>query len=90
MHVFFVTFVCRIRTESSLKDDILETEDKSCVGKKNFFEYSKLDGMEIAVDDELWLFVIIGKFAINGEEFLSTSSSERRFDEYDDEFWVGK
>ena len=44
----------------------------------------------MAVDDELWLFLIMGKFAINGEELLFTSSSERKFDEYDEEFWVGK
>ena len=37
-------------TESSLQEDILETEDKSCVGEWKILSYSKPDRIEIAVD----------------------------------------
>ena len=39
--------------------------------------YSKLDGIEIAVDAELWLRFIRRKLAIMGEEIVFTSSSEQ-------------
>ena len=49
----FLVFVCSMTTKSSLEEDTLETEDKSCVGKWTILSYSKLNGLEIAVDTEL-------------------------------------
>ena len=83
----FLVFVCSITTESSLQEDILEFEVKSC--KWKILSYSKLDGMEIAVDAELWLCFIRCKLAITGEDRVFSSFSEQKLDE-DDEEWVGK
>ena len=46
--------------------------------------------MEIAVDAELWLFLIRRKLAITGEDRVFSSFSEQKLDEDDEEFWVGK
>ena len=76
--------------ESSLQEDTLETEDKSCVGKWKISSYSKLDRMKIAVDAELWLFFIRRKLAVTSEDRVFSSFSEQKLEEYDEELWVGK
>ena len=86
----FLVFVCSITTESSLQEDILETEDKSCVGKWKILSYSKLVRMEVAVDAEFWLSLIRRKLAITGEDRVFSLFSEQKLDEDDEEFWVGK
>ena len=77
-------------TESSLQEDILETEDKSCVGEWKILSYSKPDRIEIAVDAGLWLFFIRRKLAVTSEDRVFSSFSEQKLEEYDEELWVGK
>ena len=69
---------------------MLETDDKSRVGKWKISSNFTLDGKEITIDAELWLFFIRRKLAITGEDRVFSSFWEQKLGEDDEEFWVGK